>query len=260
MINFDISPLKQEEVINKDHLEDYKNGMNFFFSELVRLNINIYIINKIREFPSSLFCVPHDRIFLSMALNNFFEYSVVIITRIISDEGEGKFTLRRFKNRIIKDYIKSEYRIALQDRMKSIKIDDNTIKYTLEKLKTLRDKRIAHTIEEFIQNTEIELIEFKELETLINYLNRVFKLLSFNVDYLMLPIPYSDKVIHPKDVDSRSDIERILDSIAKESGYLMMPEELGKWEGLWEKRKEMISEEEISILNKYRKKFGLPDI
>jgi hypothetical protein len=83
--------------------------------------------------------------------------------------------------------------------------------------------------------------------------------LSFNVDYLMLPIPYSDKVIHPKDADSRSDIERILDSIAKESGYLTMPEELGKWPGAWEKQKEMMSDEDISILNKYRKKSGLPD-
>jgi len=40
MNNFDISALNKEEVIKKDHLEDYDNGMSFFFNQLVMLNIS----------------------------------------------------------------------------------------------------------------------------------------------------------------------------------------------------------------------------
>ena len=43
---------------------------------------------------------------------------------------------------------------------------------------------------------------------------------------MMVPIPYSDEVQHPKDSDPRSDIEKILDSIAKEGAFLNMSEDV----------------------------------
>lgn len=260
MIDKDFPNLKAKEVILPKYLKDYENGIGFFYSELVTLNTNIFIINKIREFPFDLFCTPDDRIFFSMVINNFFEYSIIIISRLIKDTGSDSFTIRKFHNRLIKDYIRPKYKEAFKNKIKSIRFE-NTINDILNRVQDLRNKRIAHTIEDYVKDTKnIGRINFSELENLRDYMNLFFENLSFNVKYMMLPIPYCDEVQHPKGTDSRSDIEKILDSIAKESAFLNTPERYSKWPTVWKERKKRMTAREQSIFNKYREKLGFPKI
>lgn len=260
MINNNFLRLSAKDVITPEYLKDYEDGMGFFYSELVTLNTNIFIINKIREFPFDLFCVPDDKIFFSMVANNFFEYSVIIISRLIKDSSSNSFTIRKFKNRIIKDYIKPEYREAFKDRIKNSKFE-HAMNDILDRIQDLRNKRIAHTIEDYVKDTKnIGRINFKELEKLRDSINSFFDSLSFNIKHMMVPVPYSEEVIHPKGSDSRSDIEKILDSIAKESAFLNAPEANSKWPGVWKEIRKRMSERELEIFNKYREKLGFPKI
>jgi len=260
LVNNNFSNLDAKEVISLEYLKDYEDGMGFFYSELVTLNTNIFIINKIREFPFDLFCVPDDKIFFLMVINNFFEYSIIIISRLIKDTSANSFTIRKFKNRIVKDYIKPEYKEAFKNRIRNIKFE-HIMDDILNRVQDLRNKRIAHTIKDYIKDTRnIGRINFKELEKLRDHINLFFENLSFNKKHIMVPIPYSVEVQHPKDSDPRSDIEKILDSIAKESAFLNTPERYSKWPIVWKERKKRMTQREISIFKKYREKFGFPKI
>ena len=260
MVNNNFSNLDAKEVISLEYLKDYEDGMGFFYSELVTLNTNIFIINKIREFPFDLFCVPDDKIFFLMVINNFFEYSIIIISRLIKDTSANSFTIRKFKNRIVKDYIKPEYKEAFKNRIRNIKFE-HIMDDILNRVQDLRNKRIAHTIKDYIKDTRnIGRINFKELEKLRDHINLFFENLSFNKKHIMVPIPYSVEVQHPKDSDPRSDIEKILDSIAKESAFLNISEIEIKYPTIWKERKKRMTGRELDIFNKYREKLGFPKI
>ena len=76
----------------------------------------------------------------------------------------------------------------------------------------------------------------------------------------MLPLPYSEKVIHPKNSDPRPDIEKFLDSIVKESNFLNTPERYSKYPSVWNAIKNKWDEETLNIFNEYREKYKLPKV
>jgi hypothetical protein len=46
-----LSSLSDSEVIAPEHLNEYQRSLDFFFSELVDLNVNVYILREISQFP-----------------------------------------------------------------------------------------------------------------------------------------------------------------------------------------------------------------
>ncbi|GAH17866.1 unnamed protein product, partial [marine sediment metagenome] len=119
-MNYIFKSLTEKEIILPEYFKDYKGGMEFFHNELTTLNTNIFIINKIIKFPFDIFCYPDDRTFFSMVINNFFEYSIIIISRLFKDTGNNCFTLPEFKKRIILKYIKPEYKKDFISRIKEV--------------------------------------------------------------------------------------------------------------------------------------------
>ena len=73
----------------------------------------------------------------------------------------------------------------------------------------------------------------------------------------MLPIEYHPDVLHPAGVDRRSDVELLLDSLARDSFFLRFPEEDPVFWSLYRKN---LTERQIETLNQYRAKFGLPGV
>jgi len=73
---------------------------------------------------------------------------------------------------------------------------------------------------------------------------------------MLLPIDYDPKVQHPIGSDSRSDIEYFLDLIIQDSYLYKMPDE----SQYWNIEKERLTPDMIRILNKYRRKFGKPEV
>jgi len=249
----DFSELKAEVILKKGSIDEYQKTMNFFWDELTKLNANIFIIKKIFEFPIDLFCSPEDTIFFSRVVWNFYENTVLIITKLATDKGRDLHILRKFKNWVFKQ-VKSEYISDFRQKLKEIKFDLGTEKI-FNKAKGLRDYVFAHFNREKLK--QIPNLNLPELEKLKDKLNSLFDALSFNVEYMMLPLSYSEDVIHPKGVNHRSDIEAFLDSVAKNSDLLNMPEHDPQG---WKYTKKVYDEEGIKIINKYRKKFNLPEV
>ena len=47
-----------EDIIKTECLDDYKQGMDFFWVQLTRLNIDLFIAEKIAGFPFDFFTGP----------------------------------------------------------------------------------------------------------------------------------------------------------------------------------------------------------
>lgn len=249
----DFSSLNEEVVLEKGSIDEYQKTVKFFWDELTKLNINIFIIKKIFEFPFDLFSPLENTIFFSRVFWNFYENSVLIITKLATDVGEDLHTLLQFKNWVRKQ-IKSEYESDFRQKLRAVKFDSGTRKI-FYKAKNLRDDVITHFNKDRLEQTPN--LSLSELEKLKDKLNSLFDALLFNAGYAMLPLSYSENVIRPNGVDSRTDIEVILDLIAKNSETLNMPEHLPE---VWKFVKENYDEEAIKTINKYRKKFNLPEV
>lgn len=252
----DFSNLNADEVLNEFSLNEYKTGMDFLRDQLIKLNTNNFLIKKIIDFPFEFFCAPTEKTFFSMVVWNFFENSVLIVTKLTTDQGADLFTLFKFKNWLVQN-IKQEYKSDFCQKLKEVKFDPG-VKQINKKAKILRDYSAAHFNKDVVfGKIRLDNLDFPELEILRDKINSFFCALAFNVEYGMLPLPYSEKVIRPEGIDYRTDIGSILDSIAKNSDILNMPEHLPE---IWKITKENYDDEGIKIFNKYRKKFNLPEV
>lgn len=240
----DFSSLTEDVALEKGSIDEYKKTINFFWDELTKLNMNIFIIKKIFEFPFDLFCPLENKIFFSRVVWNFYENSVLIITKLATDKGRDLHTLRQFKN-WVREQIKEEYKSDFRQKLREVKFDLGTNKI-FHKAKDLRDNVYAHFKREKLE--QIPIISLSELEKLRDKLNSLFDALLFNAEYDMLLPSY---------IENQTDIETILDLIAKNSELLNMPECFPED---WKYDKENYDEKAIKTINEYRKKFNLPEV
>lgn len=255
MNGVDFSKLDAKDVLTQDALPEYERGMDFFYLEqLVPLNASIHVMEQVLQFPLTLFTDPGDSVFFALVLRNFHQAGLLTITRLATDTKGDLYTLLQFKNWVCQQ-VRSRYRSDFQLYLRKTRFDEET-RGMLGKARRIRDARVAH-IKRDLSISERDQVDFQELKLLRDSLNSILDTLSFNVGRLMLPIQYSSKVIHPKGADSRSDIEKLLDSIARESAVLNLPE---NQPDCWPICRKILSEEELKVLNRYRAKFNLPQV
>jgi hypothetical protein len=191
-----------------------------------------------------------------MVFENFFNASLLIISRIATDQEGEVFTLQRFKNRI-RQTILPEHKQQFDKRMKQFKFTNET-RSLLDKVHTLRNRQIAHVTEDFaFGRTQAPVFVFRDLKSLRDRLNALLDALSFNVKYMKLPLRYHPDVQYSLGYDTRPDIENILDMIAERSTLLNMPENDPNG---WKWRRDLLSERDLELLNRYRRKFHLQEV
>ncbi|NDJ76325.1 MAG: hypothetical protein GYB65_08695 [Chloroflexi bacterium] len=245
----------ENHFVSLEAFAEYENSINWFYSELVRLNTTVYILEQIFDFPLDLFGF-HYSPFFRMLIDNFMQTAVLIITRLTTDHG-NKHTFDRFKNRL-GSLLKPEYHKQLKPHQESAKHILESIKQKLKSLRNFRNAYVAHLAEDFVSGkTSIKRFDLTDLQQIRDALNQLLHILSLkeNHAYMMVPVDYSSEVVHPK--GSQSDIERIFDSIARNSVILNMPEDNPS---MWFFKKQRLTAETIAVLNSYRRKFGLPEM
>lgn len=248
--------VKAEDVLNSENLDEYQRAMRFFRNQLLDLHTNVYLLEQILFFPIRLFVGP-DSFFFRQVIINFFNMSVLIIMKLTKDQGQGVYTLDSFKNKV-RQFVKSEYQASFQERLRTQRFNQRT-KTLLEKTKRLRDQQIAHAlVHDYIttgMTPEHEPLSFSELKILKDELTDLFRVLSFNIFYSLLPVGYNSGV--SSNSGDRSDIEQILDGIARNSYILNLPE---RDSILWQSMRSTYSDYQIKQINHYRKKFGLKEV
>lgn len=251
----------EKEIIKPEHYNEYKVNMKFFHNELTMLNSTTFIMNKILEFPFDIFCKnPDDRTFFYIVIRNFYDYSLIKISRLFKDSDDKTYNLRKFIDKMIPKYIKLEYQKNFIPRIKKLKSNKLLASNILKRVYKLRNNIIAHSVKEFVDNPEIiKHINFNELKKLKDYSNQLFSCLFFDITYNTIFIPYNEEIPNHRNYDSRSDIVKILDCVAKESPILKTPERY-KFPSVSNSIISEWSNETLNTINKYRKKFGYTKI
>jgi len=247
--------LNPDEVLPEEFIPEYSSGMQFFHLQLVHLNANIYILDHVLEFPYRIL-LPADRsLFFRFVFENSFYASLLIITRLTTDQGADFFTLPRFKNKV-RRAMKEEYLGDFDDLLREAKFNSH-IEGMLKKASTLRSMRVAHSTEDFVLgNAEEPLVRFGEVKTLRDHLVVLFDAFTFNVDHVMEPLQYSSRVQVGSSGMSKSDIQELLELIAGNSFGLRLPE---SDPDRWVVQRSGYLERELKAFNHYRHVFGLPE-
>jgi hypothetical protein len=247
--------LNPDEVLEEGFLTEYNSGIHFFHLQLVHLNANIYILDHVLEFPYRVL-LPGDRsLFFRYVFENSFYASLLIITRIATDQGSEFFTLPRFKNKV-REAMQMKYRKEFDELLRAAKFNKN-VQLMLEKAATLRSMRVAHSLEDFVIGiAEEPIVNFGELKTLRDHLVELFDVFTFNVDHLLEPSQYSPRLEIGIGGKMKSDIQELLELIASNSPGLKMPETDPK---SWKILRSILHERELRAFNQFRNTFGLPE-
>jgi hypothetical protein len=250
-----LSELDARSVLSEGNLPEYEKGMHFFCVQLFQLNTTIYIVDQILEFPLGLFVAPDKAIFFHMVVRNFFDAGLLVITRLATDQGNDLYTLMRFKKRV-RELVRPGLVDLFDERLRECRFDTRTTAM-LKKARLLRTERVAHVQQDVVLGlSQGARLSFSELKSLRDALNSLLDALSFNVDNMMLPILYDPRGQHPVGSNDKPDIEELLDSVALKSVLLNLPEERP---ANWKHSRARLTEAEISQINHYRRKFGLPE-
>jgi hypothetical protein len=218
-----ISNLNAEIVLEEEGLSEYKAGMEFFYSELVELNTILYLAEQVIDFPFELFAHPDKTIFFDVVMRSFHDSAILLITRLATDQKGDLYTLTCFKNRV-RELVKPEFKDSFDERLREVRFD-REVNLLLEKAEELRRNRIAHTTKNLMSGSiEVSRPTVSELKVLRDALNSLIDAISFNAGHVMLPIPYAPDVLYSSGNDESTDIEDLLDCIARNSHLLNMPE------------------------------------
>ena len=259
----EIDRLSPKDIIEESWLVSYEQNVEAIWWQLVRLNSTIFVLEKILSFPFDLFHpLPATKHFWNLVENALFETCILIIWRVGVDTvyTEG-LTLQQFKNQVFQHLKTDEYRIPLKKALKKDNVQ-SSVSDLEKKIRELRNNYIAHYNLQRVTNPTAEQIRQRiflpsELKQYQNTLNGYFDLLCFGHKRAVLPLEYHPDVTHPLGFDSQSDIERLLDNVARESALLNLPE---KNPAYWFIYRQNLSEKSLKILNEYRAKFELPAV
>jgi len=256
-----LQKMKPEVLINSSYLETYERELEALWWQLIQLNANFFVLEKIQSFPFDLF-KPILTPFWQLIYTSLFETSLMIISRLV-DPDKRTLTFQSFKDRVNKNMINKKYNLQLNNVIKRISFEIKILNIR-KRVKEVRNKRLAHYDRKWIKKYMSKLPQktlafpsLKEIKDMRDTLNSIFNLFCFGHGKAILPVDYISKARYAYDIDNRSDIEILLDNIAKESPLLKMPEEQPNY---WSEYRKTLSGKEINILNQYRKKFGLSKV
>ncbi len=254
--------MKAEDVLDPQWIETYKAQIEAIWWQLVALNTNIFLIGKIEDFRFDLFA-PQSKTYWQITKTALIEASLMIIWRVIVDYQREALTLNKLKNEILRNV-----RPEIQDERKALKeyfdsSNFNTlVSVSEEQVREIRHKYLAHLNASWntIPTPNRAYISRSDMQQLLNAAHRLFTLLCFNIERSLWYSDYSDydpNVMSSEGRKPTSDIDELLEQIAKHSHVLNLPEtDVEEWNYY---RKEL-TEKDISVINSYRKNLNLPEV
>ncbi len=246
--------MRAEDILKPEALAEHRDAMLHFHLALTGVHTDLFFVQKLVDFPLTLFAPFESGFFLVRVVHNFMQAAVLGITRMATDSGGDCRTLRQFKN-FMAHAVKNEFSDEYRQQIKRAQFDDRTTEL-LAKAKTIRDTQIAHTVVSRAEVTRQDVLTLGELKTLRDELTKLFEVASFETEYRYLLMSYDPTVQHPAGTDSRSDIDKILDAIARDSGVLALPEEEPE---AWPIRRRHWAGRMLDDFNRYRQRLGLPE-
>jgi hypothetical protein len=233
----EVSDWQPEKVFGNNWAEHYKERQARFGHELLFLNETLRIMYKLYKLRTDFFVPPLTdpvAVIISACLNS----AILSVTKIAFARSSKAITLPKFRGKIYDNLKDDEHRKTFESVCPAnLDIDPQTWK----ELKDARDKVIAHLDKKclFTQfGVDLDRLLNVRLQ-LLNYFNR----LAFPPHILYVPT-MAEKV------------EEFVNTLAKNEPSVNEPEEQAAF---WPDLRKLKSEDELEVLNRYRKKFGMPE-
>jgi len=250
--------LLPEEIIKEECLDDYTKEVDAIWRQLVRLNSNIVVMGQLIDFVHDLFVLGDEIHSWDLILLNLLDSSIMIAWKLRLDHNKDTLTINKMKNTIFKDYIKKEYKSEFSNLFKT-NIKGKKMEQIDKIICEIRNNVIGHFNYMFnVNKTEKRLIKIRpdlnQLKEIKENLNQVFDKLCFGCQKEKLHISL---IFNGKSSKKPSQIEKIFKSYFKDHDLINMPEEQ---KGFWSECRKKLSNEQLSIINKYRREFGLQEV
>jgi hypothetical protein len=220
---------------------------------LESLNTSVLLLQRIHDFPFDLFTNHPRPLFWSHVTDRLYEAAVIRIAKLVLLSRNGSFRLVNLRDWLWKN-IESEYRGELTARLKGVHFEQR-LRSLRPRIRRLRNEVFARLDRWVVFGAgDPEEKHFLDPEKLSNWcalLAQLLDALSIGPRNLFLPVEYVT-------TNQESDIDEILRLTAEASGVLRMPEDNPP---LWEIRFDFMKRErpeELAVITKYRRKFGLP--
>jgi hypothetical protein len=246
----DFTKKEAAEFLKAEELEKHSAAMRYFHDKLSDLHHYVFFVDHIVDFPFDLFIMPGGDLFLLFVLHNFLQMAVLQITKLTTDLGGDARTLN-FMDSAVKDEYQADYREVLKKAKFKPRIES-----LIKMAKHLRDRQIAHAVAPN-PGDQAHALTFDEIKEIVRELSNLFEVASFSTEYRYLIMAYDPTVVHPVGTEPRPDIERILDSIARESSVLHLPERNPM---AWPYMRQKWSPRKVEQFNRYRRKSRLPEV
>lgn len=158
--------MNYRDVIYEEKQEEYKKMHKIMYRTLGNMIFDISFIEASVSLQDNE--LGHDFITISFLHRNVFENLITKMYRgFFDNSGSDTINLMKFKNKVIKEYIKEEYKQEILDDIKKLPIEDKIYKRKFEIIKKnvdiIRDKYIAHGILDPKESSKVDLKDIKEL-------------------------------------------------------------------------------------------------
>ena len=135
---------KPEDVIDDDWLQEYIQQRQTLWLQLIDLNCNVFLIEKILHFPFSLFLyITDEEIFWQRTINALIDSSILIIWKIAVDKHQHALTLNRFKDDVLDHICDSEAEKELHSELHEVDFDRQVAQIS-RKIEFARQNYVAH--------------------------------------------------------------------------------------------------------------------
>jgi len=239
--------------ISQDAWADFQKQRAAVFDHLAYLRTSLYLLRQIAGFPFDKLTAEEDRIFFTMTGRALYETAVLAVTKLTTDQAGDVLTLNRFRNSVLK-MLRPELADAFREQLKTTRFDE-AAKSVAERVRDLRNARVAHLSLTEVLAASTPVVQLRELEQLADDTERLYEPLLFGASASFLPIAY-DPTVRDANAHVDTDIEKILNSFARQSYALNLPEQNKL---VWPRHRATMSADELDTFNYWRRRAGLPE-
>jgi len=243
-------------VIRPQCLAKYESIRDAIWNQLVWLNSSLFVLRKVTAFRFDLFLGMKQADFWFLVVKNFSAAAILAVTRLATDKRSDCLTIGAFRD-FTRQALRPEFARELDGVLTQHCFEEH-LKQVLGNIKRHRDKWLAHLdSKEALQGgiTANYGVSLSDIENVFADLKALFDLLCFGHGHGTLPAEYDEAAYLPGVTGRPTDIEELLDEIARESPLLKAPEQRPDY---WESRRAGMPQADIDEVNRRRTKLGLP--
>jgi len=250
--------LVPDKVFEKEWMDTYKKRISVLHLEMSEIRMMFFLYEQIVKFPFHLFGI-YKGPFWTLTRKSMFVAIVVGLWRLLYDDDPNSLTVSKMRNEVMQGVRDDEAKQEIAKILRRANVKERLVSIKNE-IQRMRHEDFAHldvTNVDNPSNQESPSVTLSEISNLLDTAEEVINAIGLDTEYIFLPMEYHPDVRHPKGVNTRPDIEKMLDDMVQSCPDFHLPEtDPDKFKFYWKHR----NPKERKIFNEYRKKFSLPEI